>query len=78
MTFKRQHCELIAADLRAALERCDDAPTKVKREAERRGVYSCINRIASTLHETMGLDNNGNRRFNRDRFMVACGMYADD
>jgi hypothetical protein len=32
---------------------------------------SCIEKVADALHASSGLDTNGNRRFDRDRFLAA-------
>jgi len=36
-----------------------------------------VRAIATALNDTTGLNTNGNRRFDRDRFLKACGMAVE-
>lgn len=56
----RKHFEMIAAALKTAYG-------KAESDAERRGVYASALELSWELYGT-------NPRFNRDRFMTACGV----
>jgi hypothetical protein len=72
----RKHFIAIAAELQR--QRPANLPEYGAMSAWEQGAYdewsTVVLGIASTLSDLAGYDLNGNRRFKRDRFLVACGM----
>ena len=75
----RRHFIAIAAELRK--QRPDSAklcPSYLDRTPWERGAYdewaTIVIGMAGVLSTLGGLDVNGNRRFDRDRFLTACGL----
>ena len=68
MTMTRQHFALIAEVITDAMRARELGPNECTMLAER---------FADALNITAGFNVNGNRRFDRARFLRACGV-ADD
>lgn len=65
MAIGKRDCERIARELRDVRPEDNDAQWY--------GWWLGVTATANALHDRMGLDVNGNRRFHRDRFMDAAG-----
>lgn len=71
----RKDYELIAENIREAYTYYDKAnivPAEVR--AHKRSVVMVARLLAKALSDQSGYDNNGNRRFDFERFYLACGI----
>ena len=71
MTTTRRDLDRIARSLRDS--RPEQAPGR-RWSSRYAGWIRAVDAVADALHDTTGLNINGNRRFDRDRFMAAVGI----
>lgn len=67
-------CERFAMELADVLENAPTGGTDRERQAWRNGFEEAVDAVGWTLHQRMGLNVNGNRRFNWGRFLKAVGV----